>query len=134
LPEQFDPDIICELAGFKGDEAQAMTPKERKAASAAYKERKSAAGVYASRCAPTGEVWVGQTGDLEKVWNRISFSLRSGAGPRRDLQTAWNAFGAPGFAFEVLERLEDEDLPYVRDALLKDRLAHWRGKLGAAAI
>lgn len=111
-----------------------MTPDRRKAAIAAYKERKSVAGVYALRCAPTGEVWVGATLNLDKIWNRIVFSLSGGADPHRALQLAWTKHGAASFGFEALERLEEEDLPYVRDALLKDRLAHWRDKLGARAM
>ena len=54
-----------------------MKTEDKRAARAAYKERKSIAGVYALRCASTGEVWVGQSRDLEKIWNRICFSLRS---------------------------------------------------------
>ena len=111
-----------------------MTPELRKAASAAYKERKSVAGIYALRCAPTGEIWVGSTLTLETVWRRIEFSLRSGGDPHRDLQAAWTAHGPVAFALEELERLKDEDLPYVRDTLLKERLAYWRATLGAGAL
>jgi len=110
------------------------TTGRRKAAIAAYKERKSAAGVFAVRCAPAGAVWIGQTRDLDKVWNRISFSLRSGADPRRDLQAAWNAHGGAGFAFEALEKLEDESLDFALQSALDERTGFWRAKLGAAAI
>jgi hypothetical protein len=111
-----------------------MTTERRKAALAAYKERKSAAGIFAVRCAPAGAVWVGQTRDLDKVWNRISFSLRIGADPRRDLQAAWNTHGGAGFAFEALEKLEDESLDFALQSALDERTAFWRAKLGAAAV
>lgn len=111
-----------------------MTTEQRKAAIAAYKRRKSPAGVFALRCAAAGKVWVGQTRDLDKVWNRISFSLKTGADPRRDLQAAWNAHGEAGFAFETLERLDDEPLDFALQAALDDRVAVWRDKLGAAAV
>ena len=111
-----------------------MTSERRKAAIAAYKERKAPAGIYALRCAPAGAVWVGQTRDLDKVWNRLSFSLRTGADPRRDLQAAWNAHSAAGFVFEPLEKLEDESLDFALQSALDDRTAFWRAKLGAAAI
>jgi len=111
-----------------------MTTERRKAAITAYKERKAAVGVFAVRCAPAGAVWVGQTRDLDKVWNRISFSLRSGADPRRDLQAAWNAHGGAGFAFEPLETLKDETLEFALQSALDERTAFWRGRLGAAAI
>ena len=111
-----------------------MTAERRKAAIAAYKERKAAVGIFAVRCAPAAKVWVGQTRDLEKVWNRISFSLRSGADPRRDLQAAWNAHGGAGFAFERLEQLKDEALEFALQSALDERMAFWRQKLGAAAM
>src|SRR5271156_4489672 len=103
---------------------------DRRAAIAAYKERKSVAGIYAIRCAPSGEVWVGQTLDLDKVWNRIGFTLRGGASPHRALQAAWNAHGAEAFLFEALERLEDEPLDFARQSKLKERKAVWVAKLG----
>ncbi len=111
-----------------------MKDGDRRAARAAYKERKAVAGVYALRCAASGEVWVGQAPDLEKVWNRIAFSLRAGSSPHRALQAAWNAHGAAAFAFEVLERLEEEALDFARQSALKERTAYWREKLAAAAI
>ena len=111
-----------------------MTSERRKAAIAAYKERKAPVGIYALRCAPAGAVWVGQTRDLDKVWNRLSFSLRTGADPRRDLQAAWNAHGGAGFAFEPLETLEDESLDFAMQSALDERTAFWRRKLDAAAI
>jgi hypothetical protein len=49
---------------------------DRKAAIAAYKERKTAVGIYVVRCEATGEAWVGQALDLEKVPNRIWFTLQ----------------------------------------------------------
>jgi len=111
-----------------------VTTQERRAAIAAYKERKAAIGIFAVRCAPAGAVWVGQTRDLDKVWNRISFSLRTGADPRRDLQAAWNAHGGAGFAFEPLETLKDESLDFALQSALDERTTFWREKLGAAAM
>jgi hypothetical protein len=106
----------------------------RKAAIAAYKERKSVAGIFAIRCTATAEVWIGQTPDLEKIQNRIWFTLRQGGHPCRSLQAAWTAHGPDSFTFEACERLEEEEVPYVRDALLKERALHWRTELGAEAV
>ena len=111
-----------------------MPTERRKAAIAAYKERKSCAGVYALRCPAAGAAWVGQTRDLDKVWNRIAFSLRSGADPRRELQAAWNAYGASSFTFEPLERLEDEPLEFALQSALDERMAFWRAQLAARTI
>jgi hypothetical protein len=33
-----------------------------------------------------------------------------------------------------LERLKDEEVPYVRQALLKERLTHWRSELAGMPI
>lgn len=106
----------------------------RKAAIAAYKEQKSVAGIFAIRCQATAGVWVGQTPDLAKIQNRIWFTRRQGSHPCRSLQAAWTAHGPDSFAFEECERLEEEDVPYIRDALLKERLLHWRKELGAEAV
>lgn len=103
----------------------------RRAAIAAYKERQSVAGVFALRCAATGEVFVGAALDIDKVFNRLAFSLRSGTHPRPPLQAAWAAHGEAAFAFEALERLPKAPSPYVRDSALKERHEFWRAKLRA---
>jgi hypothetical protein len=106
----------------------------RKAAIAAWKERKSVAGIFAIRCTATSEAWVGQTPDLEKIQNRIWFTLRQGSHTCRSLQAAWAAHGPDGLTFETCERLEEEESTYIRDALLKERVAHWRKELSAEAV
>ena len=106
----------------------------RKAAIAAYKERKSVAGIFVIRCSASSEAWVGQTPDLQKIQNRIWFTLRQGSHPCRSLQTAWTAHGPDSFAFEACERLAEEEVSYIRDALLKERVRHWRTELGAEAV
>jgi len=111
-----------------------MKIDDRKAAIAAYKKRKTAVGIYVVRCAPTGQAWVGRTLNLETIQNRIWFSLRAGGHSNRELQSAWTAHGADAFAFEPLEQLKDEELPYVRDNLLKERLIHWRSSLNGSVI
>jgi hypothetical protein len=112
----------------------AITTTDKKAAVAAYKERKTAAGVYAVRCTASGQVWVGQSPNLDTVQNRIWFSLRMGNSTHRDLQKAWSAHGGDHFTFEALERLADDESSYIRDAMLKERAVHWRSTLDALAI
>ena len=107
---------------------------DRKAAIAAYKERKTIAGIYVVRCAVTGEAWVGQAPNLETIQNRTWFTLRQGGHPCRSLQAAWKTHGEAGLTFAECERLEDEETAYVRNALLKERVAHWRAELKAEAI
>jgi hypothetical protein len=107
---------------------------DRKAATAAYKERKTIAGIFVVRCAASGEAWIGQAANLETIQNRIWFSLRQGSHTSRTLQAAWNTHGEAGLTFGECERLEDEETAYVRNALLKERVLHWRAELNAEAI
>lgn len=107
---------------------------DRKAAIAAYKERKTVAGIFVIRCAASGEAWVGQAANLETIQNRIWFTLRQGSHPCHNLQAAWNAHGDTGLTFGECERLEDEETAYFRDALLKERMLHWRSVLKAETI
>ena len=59
---------------------------------------------------------------------------RQGVETNRALQSAWNAHGAESFAFKILEEIDLEQLTYGRERALKERIAHWREALGAAAI
>lgn len=98
----------------------------------AYKEKKSSPGIYALRCATTGEVWVAPSRNLDAQQNGIWFTLRMGMHPNKALQAVWNAQGEASFAYEIVERVEDEDLTgYLLDSILKERLQHWRATLGA---
>jgi hypothetical protein len=106
----------------------------RKAAITAYKERKTFAGIFLIRCKATAETWVGQTPNLEKIQNRIWFSLRQGSHTCRSLQAAWTTHGPDNLTFEECERLEEEETPYIRNALLKERALHWRAQLSAEAV
>ena len=111
-----------------------MKGEERKAALSAYKERKVEAGIYAIRCGASGELWVGAAPDVSTIQNRLWFTLRQGSNRHGALQQAWRAHGEAAFAFEIVERLEDEEIDYVRDRLLKDRLGGWVERLGAVRL
>jgi len=111
-----------------------MDRSERKAAVSAYKERKAIAGVYAIHCAATGEQWVGSAPDLSTIRTRRTFALRQGVEMNLALQSAWNTHGAESFAFKILEEIDLVQLTYGRERVLKERIAHWREALGAAAI
>jgi hypothetical protein len=111
-----------------------MRTDERKAALSAYKEREVESGIYAVRCEASGEVWVGSSPDLSKIQNRLWFTLRQGTNTHRSLQTAWNAHGAEAFSFEIVERLDAEEIGYVRDRLTKERLIQWAEQLRAVRI
>jgi hypothetical protein len=107
---------------------------DRKAAIAAYKERKTIAGIFVVRCTATSEAWVGPSPNLEKIQNRIWFSLHQGTHTCRSQQAAWTAHGPEALTFGECERLKEEETAYVRDALLRERALHWRTELGAKTI
>lgn len=111
-----------------------MSRTDRKAAIAAYKERKVEAGIYALRCTATGGVWIGRAPDLSTIENRMRFALVHDANLRASLRSAAKAHGPEAISFEVLERVDTEELPYERDKFLRDRLDIWRQKLGAETI
>ena len=106
-----------------------MKSEARKATVAAHKKRKSEAGIFTVRCAASGQAWIGQTLNLDTIQNRIWFSLRVGSHANAELQSAWTQHGADAFSFEPLETLKNEELPYVRDTLLRERGAHWRSTI-----
>ncbi|MFX6019117.1 GIY-YIG nuclease family protein, partial [Acinetobacter baumannii] len=86
------------------------------------------------RCEASGQVWIGQSPNLGSIQNRVWFTLRFGSHTHRGLQKAWQDHGVESFVFEIVEALEDEESAYVRNALLKERLLHWRSTLPAEVI
>ncbi len=109
-----------------------MDKSARREAIRDFKEKKTVAGVYAVRCALSGEVWVAGAPNVEPQHQRHWFGLRIGGHHNRTMQAAWNAHGSEAFSFEILERLDDEDLtPLGRADLIKARERHWLAALGA---
>lgn len=109
-----------------------MDRQSRREAVRAFKERKVGAGVFAVRCRPTGEAWVSASRNLEGQRTSLWFQLKMKGCYTKSLQAAWNAHGEAAFEFEVLQRVEDEQLT---PAGLADELkrldADWRERLGA---
>lgn len=112
-----------------------MDKQSRREAVAAFKERKVRQGIFAVRCAATGEAWLGVSRNLDAQWNSISMGLRHGTHRNKALQAAWNAHGEPGVELAELEVVDTEKLsPYLREARLRERLAHWMTETGGAAL
>ncbi len=110
-----------------------MDNARKKELARSYKEQKVRAGIFAIRCSASGESWVAQAPDLDKRQNGLWFQLRMGGFPGRSLQQAWNTHGESAFAFEILEEIRHENETMI-PLLLKEREAHWRKELGAAAL
>ncbi|MGJ4854769.1 GIY-YIG nuclease family protein [Labrys sp. KB_33_2] len=111
-----------------------MKREDRKAVVDAYKKRKVAAGIYALRCTETGDCWVGRAPDLSKIRNRLWFTLGQGASLNQGLQSAWSRHGERTFSLEIIEQIEDEEVAFVRERTLKERLDHWVATLAAKPI
>lgn len=110
-----------------------MLETDKKAAIADYRKRKTLAGIYQIRCAPTDQIWVGQAPNIDTIQNRIWFTLRQGGSTCATLLEAWRSQGADSLTFDILDII-DEESPYVRQSMLKDRVMMWRERLGALAI
>jgi hypothetical protein len=110
-----------------------MDNARKKELAQAYKEQKAKPGIFAVRCMPSGQAWVAKVTDLDKRQAGLWFQLRMGGFPGKSLQAAWNQHGEAAFVFEVLEEITDENELLI-PVLLKDREAHWREELSAAAL
>lgn len=100
-----------------------------------YKERKPRRGAFAVRCAPTGDVWVSASPNLDSQQNSTWFGLQSGGHPNRELQALWKHHGEAAFSYEILAELNDDDRSdYALKADLKALEQDWRAKLGAKAV
>jgi hypothetical protein len=107
-----------------------MDKARKKELADAYKEQKPSPGIFAVRCTASGEAWVGKAPDTGRKQSGLWFQLRMGGFPNKALQATWNAHGESAFAFEVLEKISDEN-PLLIPVLLKEREAHWLKTLNA---
>jgi hypothetical protein len=109
-----------------------MDKEKRRQLVSAYKEKKTTPGIFAVRCLMTDERWIGPSRNLEAQQNGIWFQLRMGSHRVAAMQTAWNTHGEDNLVYEIVDRIEDEDLtPYLLQSLLKERLVFWREELSA---
>jgi hypothetical protein len=110
-----------------------MNAEAKRQAIAAYKKRKLSMGIYAVRCQTSGEIWVGQSRNLDTLQNRFWFALRLGNHHNRALQVAFTQYGRDAFTFEPLQQLPDEATAYP-ESILSDLAEDWRDELGAYAV
>ncbi|OYU69619.1 MAG: hypothetical protein CFE28_06180 [Alphaproteobacteria bacterium PA2] len=112
-----------------------MEKQRKREITEAYKERKTRPGIFRVDCAASGACWVGISRNLDSAQNSVFFQLRIGGHRNKAMQADWATHGEAGFACSELEVLEVKDVsPYILDRLLKERLAHWRGVLGAGSV
>lgn len=82
-------------------------------------------GIYVIRNTATGKVYVGSAVSFAKRWREHSWDLGRKTHGNQLLQRAWDKYGANGFVFEILERVEDLPQLVVRES-------HWIQELEAA--
>ena len=100
-----------------------------------YKEQKPRRGVCSVTCAPTGQVWVLASPNLDAQERSIWFMLRQGSHINHALQAAWAEHGEQAFKFEVVAELSDEARSdYALRADLKALEAEWRERLDAGKL
>jgi GIY-YIG catalytic domain len=51
------------------------------------------------------KVFVGKSGNLNGILNRIEFQLKANSHKQKDLQADWNELGSENFTFEILEEI-----------------------------
>jgi hypothetical protein len=109
-----------------------MSSQSRKEAIREFKERKTPRGIF---CVKRGtDVWVGSYPNLDAARNGVWFALRMGSHPNKAMQASWNEHGEDAFAFEVLEKFDEDLAPMTLNDLYKARTRHWMEQLGAMPV
>ena len=104
-----------------------MDEQRRKDLIRRYHDAPKAMGVYRVWCPETGRGIIAAGRDLRAALNRQRAQLSLGAHPDNALQADWEAHGAAGFVFEVLDTLEPKDDPgYDPAADLEELTEMWR--------
>jgi GIY-YIG catalytic domain len=82
---------------------------DKKALKLNYLQTPRPIGIFAVRNLANEKVFVGQSENLDGIFNRIKFQLKANCHNQKDLQADWNEFGSEKFEFEVLEQLEQRE-------------------------
>jgi group I intron endonuclease len=71
-----------------------------------YKEMEKPTGVYQIRNNVNGKVYIGSCVDINSMFNRLRFELKTGLKRIPELQNEWKQYGEDNFIFEILEELK----------------------------
>lgn len=111
-----------------------MDRARRKALAQAYKLEFPSMGIFAIRHLATGRMLIDQSTNLKGSINRHRTELALGTHRNKALMDDWRSHGEAGFAFEVLERIEERPEPdYDYKAELVRRLARWQAHIPAGS-
>ncbi|NIA23905.1 MAG: GIY-YIG nuclease family protein [Proteobacteria bacterium] len=83
--------------------------KTRKEIKDEYKKRKFRMGIYQIRNTVNGKIFVGNSMDLDAIWNRQRMELQLGTHRNKKLQKDWNSYGEENFKYEILAELKQDE-------------------------
>ncbi len=59
-------------------------------------------GIYSIDNTENGWIYLGRAADIKKRWQQHVADLKRGHHPNRNLQAAWDMFGAKAFKFSIM--------------------------------
>jgi hypothetical protein len=86
-----------------------MSSERKKELQAQFKQMKPEMGIFAVINTHNNKCFLETTQNLKGKMNSVSFQLRSGGHPNKELQKDWQKFGEAGFKTVVLEQIEYEN-------------------------
>lgn len=87
-----------------------LSSERRKELQEMYKEMKPDMGILAVINKSNGKYFLETTQNLKGKINSVTFQLKSGGHPNKELQKDWRELGSDNFEIRILEKLEyDED-------------------------
>lgn len=87
-----------------------LSSERRKELQDKYKQMKPDMGIFAVINKSNGKHFLETTQNLKGKINSVTFQLKSGGHPNKELQKDWRELGANNFEFKIIEKLEyDED-------------------------
>lgn len=95
------------------------------------------AGIYKISCSANSKFYIGSSINIKTRFKQHKSKLEKNCHDNQHLQNAWNKYGAGSFTFEILEVIEESNIPVVRDLeqkILDSYLAGDWGKLFNIAV
>lgn len=73
-------------------------------------------GIYCIKNVKTGQMYIGQSSNIEKRKKEHLSSLKTNNHYNKFLQNSWNKYGEKNFSFNIIETF-DENTPFINDVL-----------------
>ncbi len=112
-----------------------MDRATRKALTQAYKMTLPPMGIFAIRNVVTGRMLIDQSTNLPGALNRHRTELKLGSHRNKALMDDWRVLGEAGFAFEVLQKVEERPGPdFDYKAEMTRLLEAWRIRMPMGSV